>query len=55
MVQAIERTADPICIGVQWHPEHLFYNTAQRRLFAALVRAAKARTEGRPAGRSDPA
>jgi putative glutamine amidotransferase len=55
MVQAIERTADPICIGVQWHPEHLFYNAAQRRLFAALVRAAKARTEGRPAGRSDPA
>ena len=41
MVQAIERTSDPFAIGVQWHPEHLFYARRQRRLFAALVAAAR--------------
>ena len=47
MVQAIERVTDPMAIGVQWHPEHLFYRRAQRRIFAALVAAARARTERR--------
>lgn len=42
MVQAIERVRDPFAIGVQWHPEHLFYARRQRALFAALVTAAKA-------------
>jgi putative glutamine amidotransferase len=41
MVQAIERCEEPMCLGVQWHPEHLFYRAAQRRLFAALVTAAR--------------
>ncbi|SNT23037.1 gamma-glutamyl-gamma-aminobutyrate hydrolase family protein [Tropicimonas sediminicola] len=50
MVQAIERVTDPMAIGVQWHPEHLFYRRAQRRIFAALVAAARARTEGRRSG-----
>ncbi len=43
MVQAVERTRDPFAIGVQWHPEHLFYRPAHRRLFKALVAAARAR------------
>ncbi|WP_146586077.1 gamma-glutamyl-gamma-aminobutyrate hydrolase family protein [Puniceibacterium confluentis] len=43
MVQAIERTSDPFAMGVQWHPEHLFYRRAHRRIFAALTQAARAR------------
>lgn len=42
MVQAIERIADPLALGVQWHPEHLLYARRQRALFRALVRAAAA-------------
>ena len=47
MIQAIERTSDPFAVGVQWHPEHLFYRAAHRRLFKALVTAAAARQEAR--------
>ncbi|QHQ35028.1 gamma-glutamyl-gamma-aminobutyrate hydrolase family protein [Algicella marina] len=47
MIQAIERTRDPFAIGVQWHPEHLFYAHRQRRLFHALVTAAAARRDRR--------
>lgn len=47
MVQAIERMSDPFAIGVQWHPEHLFYARRQRRIFASLVAAARAATEDR--------
>ncbi len=53
MTQAIERPEPPFALGVQWHPEHLFYKRSQRRLFAALVSAARARAEGR-AARPDP-
>ncbi|WP_238380928.1 gamma-glutamyl-gamma-aminobutyrate hydrolase family protein [Alkalilacustris brevis] len=42
MVQAIERASDPFALGVQWHPEHLFYARRQRALFRALVEAARA-------------
>ncbi|MFC7704694.1 gamma-glutamyl-gamma-aminobutyrate hydrolase family protein [Plastorhodobacter daqingensis] len=42
MIQAIERTSDPFALGVQWHPEHLFYARRQRALFRALVCAADA-------------
>lgn len=42
MAQAIERDADPFALGVQWHPEHLFYAARHRALFAALVAAARA-------------
>ncbi|CUH75650.1 gamma-glutamyl-gamma-aminobutyrate hydrolase family protein [Tropicibacter naphthalenivorans] len=45
MIQAIERNRDPFCLGVQWHPEHLFYAHRQRAIFRALVVAAKARAE----------
>jgi putative glutamine amidotransferase len=43
MIQAIERVRDPFALGVQWHPEHLFYAKRQRAIFAALVAAARAR------------
>lgn len=42
MVQAVEREGEPFALGVQWHPEHLFYARRQRALFAALVAAAAA-------------
>ena len=45
MVQAVERLSDPFALGVQWHPEHLFYARRQRALFRALVVAAKARRD----------
>ena len=47
MVQAIERIRDPFALGVQWHPEHLFYARRQRRIFRALVEAARAFGENR--------
>jgi len=40
MVQAIERARVPFVLGVQWHPEHLFYAQRQQALFKALVAAA---------------
>ena len=40
MVQAIERQRPPFVLGVQWHPEHLFYARRQQALFKALVGAA---------------
>ncbi|MFP4044110.1 MAG: gamma-glutamyl-gamma-aminobutyrate hydrolase family protein [Rhodosalinus sp.] len=49
MVQAIERPAPPLALGVQWHPEHLFYKRQQRRIFGALVQAARAHASGAPA------
>jgi putative glutamine amidotransferase len=47
MIQAIERIRDPFALGVQWHPEHLFYAHRQRALFKALVAAARACRDGR--------
>jgi putative glutamine amidotransferase len=47
MIQAVERIRDPFALGVQWHPEHLFYAHRQRALFRALVAAARACREGR--------
>ncbi len=48
MVQAIERIRDPFAIGVQWHPEHLFYAHRQQQLFRALVTAAGAARDNAP-------
>ena len=42
VVQAIEGTSGPWLLGVQWHPEYLVRAPAQRRIFAALVAAARA-------------
>ncbi len=46
MVQAIERVTPPFALGVQWHPEHLFYARRQRALFTALVAAAAVERTG---------
>lgn len=46
MVQAIERVCDPFAIGVQWHPEHIFYARRHFALFRALVAAAAAARRG---------
>ncbi|MGI3209618.1 gamma-glutamyl-gamma-aminobutyrate hydrolase family protein [Roseovarius tibetensis] len=43
MIQAIERVEDPFALGVQWHPEHLFYAHRQIGIFRALIAAAAAR------------
>jgi putative glutamine amidotransferase len=40
VIEAVEHTTHPWCIGVQWHPEMQLDETPQRGLFAALVRAA---------------
>jgi putative glutamine amidotransferase len=37
VIEAVEHTAHPWCIGVQWHPEMQLDQGAQRGLFAALV------------------
>lgn len=48
MIQAIERVSEPFAIGVQWHPEHLFYARRQMGIFRALVAAAAARRDVTP-------
>lgn len=40
IVQAIEDPGHPFLIGVQWHPEFLFWVRRQRSLFATLVHSA---------------
>jgi putative glutamine amidotransferase len=44
LLEGIEHTTRPFCIGVQWHPENLIAHEAHaRRLFRALVAAAAGR------------
>ena len=43
MVQAVEDSRAVFRVGVQWHPELLFYRVHHRRLFAAFVTAARDR------------
>jgi putative glutamine amidotransferase len=45
IVQAIEDPDAPFVIGVQWHPEYMPLKSSQRRLFRALVAAARAHRE----------
>jgi putative glutamine amidotransferase len=42
IVQGVEGESGPFLIGVQWHPELLFWKPPQQRLFAALAQAAMA-------------
>ena len=42
IVQAIENEGTSFLLGVQWHPELLFWKPQQQRLFAALADAARA-------------
>jgi putative glutamine amidotransferase len=48
IVQAIESETAPFLLGVQWHPELLFWKPPQRRLFSALAEAARVRVETAP-------
>ena len=54
VVQATESGKAPFRIGVQWHPEFLFFRRAHRRLFSAFAdaarhyRAARIRGEAKP-------
>ena len=41
IVQAVEAPGQACLFGVQWHPEFLLYQRGQRRLFQALVAAAR--------------
>lgn len=41
LVEAIEDPSHPFCLGIQWHPEDMPDDPVQRRLFAALVAAAR--------------
>lgn len=49
VIQAIEDPARSFWIGVQFHPEFLIYRSPFRRLFKALVDAARTRAEERRA------
>jgi gamma-glutamyl-gamma-aminobutyrate hydrolase PuuD/predicted ATP-grasp superfamily ATP-dependent carboligase len=49
VVQAIEDPTRRFWIGVQFHPEFLIYRAPFRRLFKALVQAARTRAEERAA------
>ncbi len=52
VIQAVEdMTSERFVLGVQWHPEYLFWQTGTRRLFAALATAARRWHEGRSDGR----
>ncbi|MEO1689532.1 MAG: gamma-glutamyl-gamma-aminobutyrate hydrolase family protein, partial [Pseudomonadota bacterium] len=52
MTQAVERVAPgPLRVGVQWHPEFIFWRRSQFRLWARLVREARALKRARLAGR----
>lgn len=55
ITQAVESTEGPLALGVQWHPEHLFYARRQRAIFRALVVAAREVREGRPERAEGPA
>ncbi len=55
IVQAIEFAGEQFRIGVQWHPEFLFYRKAHRRLFRALVSATIAVKAGQAIGDAKPA
>jgi putative glutamine amidotransferase len=43
VVEAIENTSAPFCIGVQWHPENFWRSGEFAPLFEAFIAAARAR------------
>ncbi len=36
-VEAVEISCHPFCLGVQWHPEHLYRHPEQQKLFDVFV------------------
>ena len=50
VIEAIEAPDRTFVVGVQWHPEFLYErDTIQRRLFSALIRAARKYVDGQKA------
>jgi putative glutamine amidotransferase len=47
VIQGVEHASHDFVIGVQWHPEYLPQIRSQRRLFRALVSAARGDSPGR--------
>lgn len=48
VIEAVESPRHPFLLGVQWHPEFLYDHDAMaRRIFAAFLKAARARTTPR--------
>lgn len=43
IIEAIEHKYFPQILGVQWHPEYLFYIRTQRKIFYAFIKKSKAR------------
>jgi putative glutamine amidotransferase len=43
LVETVEDPQRPFCLGIQWHPEDMMDDPLQKRLFAALVHAARNR------------
>jgi len=43
VIEAVEHTVHPWCVGVQWHPELQLEEQSQQQLFASLVGAAQRR------------
>ncbi len=43
LIEAVERPDHPFALGVQWHPELAAADSADERLFRALVEASRAR------------
>ena len=42
VIEALEASAGPFCVGVQWHPEHLFHRDPfALAIFRAFVQAAQ--------------
>ena len=41
VIQAVEHTDHTFLLGVQWHPEYMPQDSAQRAIFSALVHAAR--------------
>lgn len=46
-IQAAEHAEERPLLGVQWHPEYLFYRSSHRRIFQWLVTRARAFAENR--------
>ena len=43
VIEAMEKTDNPFCVAVQWHPENFWRTGEFRELFQGLVQAANAR------------
>jgi len=50
VIEAVELTTHPWCIGVQWHPEMQRDDAAQQRVFAAVVAASHQQETSRGTG-----